>query len=157
MHHKRYVWTVEVKYDGPLTRTGEAVFWTWWAHASQGGTFTLAHDTNKDTLSTLSSGAVAAQAVVPTTTTTNYAAGDLVILEKADRSYFEVGIVQSVSAATSVTLTANLKQTFATGDVLRHFDYHPSMCALTSNCPLQLQSFGDANFMQLQVKCTEVL
>lgn len=70
-----------------------------------------------DTGSTLDAEAVAAQAVVPVTATTNFSEGDHVILDRGNADE-EEGIILSIQSGVSITLTTVLVNTQANGHVV---------------------------------------
>jgi len=68
---------------------------------------------------TLDAAAVASQAVVPLASTTGLAQNDHVLIQQKDHPFvFERRVVTSVSAGVSATMTANLTNTYASGDLL---------------------------------------
>jgi len=148
-YHRHYLWRVHVVLQGPLPPQTEADLYTWWAWAMQGNHYGVALDSGKVLDTTLDGAANSGQKVVPLASTSGVAAGDLLLLTTADRGYFEVIVVDSVTAGVSVTATENLKQSFAANDTCRHFYYLPRAVAIDRNTPLQIDSEGTANVLVL--------
>lgn len=99
----------------------------WWAWAEQGNAFSFALDSAEVGNTTLDAAAAAAQKVIPLTATAAFAAGDVCLIRSADRSKYEIVVIDTISAGVSVTAVANLYYTYASGDIFRHLEYYPSL------------------------------
>lgn len=156
-HLRRSIWIVDFAYAGPLTLQEEADLWTWWSWAAAGGEFSVARSGTEVASTTLDATAASGQKVVPVTATTGFATGQMVVVTKEDRSYYEVGVIDTVLAGVSVTLTANLKQDFAEDDVLRHYYYLPLVTSYNAKCPIRIDGAGSTNHTSMAVSVNEVL
>lgn len=112
----------------------EAIFrdlWAWWSWARQGKVWAFALDSDAGAATTLDAAAASGQKVVPLTATAGFAA-DGVCLLRADDSddEFEIVVIDSVSAGDSITAVENLKYSYASGDIFRHWDYWPEVISL---------------------------
>lgn len=155
VHFRSSIWRATVKLEGPLAVSVERDLWNWWSWAMRGEVFAVAYNSTKAANTTLD-GAVAS-ATIPLTATTSIAAGDILLLEKADKSYYEIVVVASVDDGVSATATANLVNAFTTGDTCRHFYYMPSCTALDDDCPIKIESESDTNYFSLSVVIEEAL
>ena len=105
----------------------------WWSWARQGKPFSLAMDSSKAFNSTLDAAAASGQKVVPLTATTGLSVDDICLIETDSDDQFEIVEIASISAGVSITAKSNLKQTYATGDKLRHFEYYPTLISMDKN------------------------
>lgn len=99
----------------------------WWSWALRGNAWSLAMDSTKVGNTTLDGAASSGQKVVPLTATAAFVAGDLCLIRSADGLTFEIVTIDTISAGVSITATANLKFTYASGATFRHYDYYPSL------------------------------
>jgi len=123
----------EITLDVYLTESAyyDAIaFWSW---ARQGKPFSLAMDSAKTFSSTLDDAAAADQKVIPLTATEGLTVGDICVIETDADNQFEIVEIASISAGVSVTIVDNLKQAYALGDKLRHFEYYPDLVSLDKN------------------------
>jgi len=148
-HHRHYLWRVHMTCRGPLADTVERDLLTWQSWALEGNTYAVAFVSDNNLNTTLDGAAAAAQAVIPLTSTTNAAAGDMMILTDADRGFYEIIIIDSVSAGVSITATTNLKNSFASGDSCRHLHYLPSCHMLGMDLSVRVEGEGSVNSLYL--------
>jgi len=99
----------------------------WHAWAEQGKVFSFAMDTSLTVNTTLDGAAAAAQKVIPLTATTGLTVDDVCFIRSADRTKYEIGVINSISAGVSVTMDDNLIYTYASGDTFRHWHYWPEV------------------------------
>ena len=99
-------------------------FWAW---AEQGNVFSFNMDSDNVGNTTFDGGAAAAQKVCPVAATAAFATSDVVLVRTAARTSYEIGVIASISAGVSVTMTDNLYFTYASGDTMRHWDYYPAL------------------------------
>jgi len=99
-------------------------FWAW---AEQGNVFSFNMDSANIGNTTFDAGAAAAQKVCPVAATTAFAVDDVVLIRSAARTEYEIGVIASISAGVSITMDDNLYYTYASGDLMRHWDYYPAL------------------------------
>jgi len=125
-------------------------FWSW---ARQGKPFSLAMDSTKTFSSTLDDAAAAGQKVIPLTVTEGLTVGDICVIETDADNQFEIVEIASISAGVSVTIVDNLKQAYALGDKLRHFEYYPDLISLDKNFnPPKLGKYYRHTFKFAEIK-----
>ena len=148
-HHRGYLWRVHFLLKGPLEDTVERDLWNWWAWAMMGNYYAVAFDSTKTLNTTLDDAAAASQKNVPLTATTTAASGDLMIMTKADRSYYELFKVDTVDAGVKLVSTTNLCRAFAAGDSCRHLQYLPRVVSLDRDPPISVEGKGRDNSVYL--------
>jgi len=143
----------EITLDVYLTESAyyDAIaFWSW---ARQGKPFSLAMDSAKTFSSTLDDAAAADQKVIPLTATEGLTVGDICVIETDADNQFEIVEIASISAGVSVTIVDNLKQAYALGDKLRHFEYYPDLVSLDKNFnPPKLGKYYRHTFKFAEIK-----
>ena len=128
----------------------------WWSWARQGALWSFAFDSDSMGNTTLSSGALAGQKVIPLANTTPYARNDVCYIQSQDDDRYEIVEIATtgtgeeyiidfdgtflvdengdyiVSGETmdEVTVTENLKFSYESGDIFRHWDYWPEVFSL---------------------------
>jgi hypothetical protein len=113
---------VDAFFDESTYRDLMTFFWSW---ARNGKYFSFAVDNTDTVLTTLDSDAAADQAVIPLTSTTGLSTGDVCIIIDISSGKREIVVIDSISAGVSVTADADLKFSFSSGDIFRHFNYFP--------------------------------
>lgn len=102
----------------------------WWSWARQGKPFSVAMDSTQVFSENLDGAAASGQKVIPLATTSGTSVDDVCIIETLSDDQFEIVEIASISAGVSVTAKSNLKQTYASGDKFRHFEYYPNCISL---------------------------
>jgi hypothetical protein len=154
-HCRKYLWNVGLRYKN-ITQAQEQELLCWWAWAQTGGYYSIAKDGTKTLNTTLSVDATTAQAVVSLNSTSGVVAGDVLLLTRDDREYFEVVTVYSVGVG-SITATANLKRSFYAGDSCRHLYYYPRVVSKDNKYPLKATGEGSDNMFDLDMDVEEDL
>jgi len=102
----------------------------WWSWARQGKAWSF-DMTGAANSTTLDGAAAAGQKNVPLTSTSNFVAGSNCLLRAVDADdEFEIVVVGSVDTGVKIVAAENLKFTYASGDLFRHWDYWPSVISL---------------------------
>lgn len=90
----------------------EAIYhdlWAWWSWARQGKGFSFALDSTNVGHTKLDAAAAAAQKVIPVTTTSDFAVGDVCLIRADDEdNEFEIIEIASISSGVSITAVDNL-------------------------------------------------
>ena len=121
----------DYKFDCYFSQSVWYTLLAWWSWARQGKTFSFALDSANTLTTTLDGTAAAGQKVVPLVSTTGFVSGDVVFIRAEDADdEFELLVVDSVSAGTSITATTDLIYSYETSDSCRHKDYFPSVVTL---------------------------
>ncbi len=114
-------------FDARFSQSVYETLIAWWAWAEQGKQWSFAMDSADIANTTLDAAAAAAQKVIPVTATTAITAGDRMLIRTAAGREYEIIEVDSVSAGVSVTAVSNLVYTYASADILRHWNYFPAV------------------------------
>ena len=124
----------EMSFDAYFTEQIYYDLLAWWSWARQGKPWAFAMDSANVGNTTLDAAAAAGQKVIPLTATAAFAVDDYCLIRANDTDdEFEIVKIASISAGVSVTAVDNLKFTYASGDLFRHFDYWPSVISLDEN------------------------
>lgn len=121
----------EMEFAGILTESVYRQLIAWWSWARQGKVWAFAFDSGNTGNTTLDAAAAAAQKVIPVAATAAFAVGDycLIRAEDSDDEY-EIVEIASISAGVSITAVDNLIFSYASSDILRHWDYWPEVISL---------------------------
>lgn len=128
----------------------------WWSWARQGFPWSFAFDSDNAGDTTLSSGALAGQKVIPLTNATPFSGNDVCYIQSQDDDKYEIVDIASAGAGEEyiidfdgtfiidadgtylvsgetmdeVTAAENLKFSYEAGDIFRHWDYWPEVFSL---------------------------
>ena len=98
----------------------------WWSWARQRKEWSFTMDTGKMTQTYLDAAAASGQKVIPVAATAGFSVGeDCFIRNESQDNAFEIIEIDSINAGVSVTAVENLKNSYVTGDVFRHWQYFP--------------------------------
>ena len=121
-----------------LINTEMHTFYDWWSWARLGNVFTFALDSGLNSSTTLDAGAAAAQTTVPLTATTGLAEDDYCLIKEAEAAGddYEIVKIATVNTGVSIVTAANLRNTYASGDIFRNIDYWPTVVVKETSLPL---------------------
>ena len=106
----------------------------WWSWARQGKVWAFAKDSG-NVGNTIIVGAVAAgQTTVGMAATGAFSAGDTALLRAVDNDdEYELVLIDSITTANVLEASENLKYSYDTAYIFRHWDYWPSVVSLDTN------------------------
>lgn len=122
----------------------------WWEHAAAGGEFSFALDGNRAASTTLSSGASQGASSLSVASESGFYVDDWIFLEDADDiTKTERKQVETVATGSLALHFPTLRE-FASGSVVRSFDYFPKcVIAYPSRPPLLERPAGEGPFFDL--------
>lgn len=122
-----YNWGEPVIFNAVFLEAVYRQLLAFWAWAEQGKVFSFNMDSANVGNTTFDAGAAAGQKVCPVAATAAFATSDVVLIRSADRTKYEIGVVASIQDGVSLTMTDNLYYTYASADIVRHWDYYPAL------------------------------
>jgi hypothetical protein len=161
VHDAWHQYTVEMEGFGPEKSSNYASWFSWltswWSHASAGGTFSFALNSDKAAATTCTGSVAETATSLTAVSTSGFAANDWVFLESAtDPTCNCRRRVTSISGGT-VSFATTIGQPLPTGSVLRHSEYFPSVVCLDDDAPFKERRGGKgANLWDLKMKIRTV-
>jgi hypothetical protein len=124
-----------------LSRFQDIAFWdalpAWWSWAREGNPWAFAMDSADVVDKTMTGAAAAGQKDIPFTDTSSIVAGRKYWVRQATGHREEIVQVDTVTTNVKVTCLANLKFSYATGDVFRSRDYFPKVVSPPAPTPFE--------------------
>ena len=123
-----FLYNVTADHIGPTIDAGifEEVH-AWTAEAQAGTVFSFALDSDDTVDTTFGAEAIGTAVLDPVGSTTGLAVGDWLFLEDAvDPTKWQRAEILTVDSGTALTLTRNLRRSFAASSVLRHAEFFPT-------------------------------
>lgn len=103
----------------------------WWSWARQGKPWAFSKDSGNTGNTTLDGAAAAGQTNVPLTATAGFSATDKCLIRAVDNDdEYEIVVISSVDTGVKIVASANLKWSYTSNDIFRHWDYWPSVVSM---------------------------
>ncbi len=106
----------------------------WWSWARQGKPWAFAKDSGNTGNTTISAPVAQGQKNIAMAATGAFSSGDSCLIRAVnDDDEYEIVVIDSITNATLLAAVENLKYSYNTPDIFRHWDYWPSVVSMDTN------------------------